>query len=359
MAERPSASGLRPLLALGAAELESLVVAAGGKSFHARSLRRWVLERGVDRWDRMTDIPVAVRERLAPGIALLESTVVARRRAPDGTEKLLLRLRDGETIEVVVMQGSSGGTACISSQVGCPMACSFCASGLAGLARNLETHEILEQVVRARQAAPVTRIVVMGIGEPTLNLERVVAALDVVTSKNGLGYSARRITISTVGIPERIRALAEADKPYTLAISLHAPSDALRHELIPTARNTTIAGLLAAASDSFARTGREVTFEYVLLRGVNDRPEQARELARLLRGARATVNLIPFNPVASLPYERPEEERVRAFREALRRAGVVATIRWSKGLEADAACGQLRIAEGARERAGYPARGSP
>ena len=333
----------RALLSLRPDELEALVVEAGGKRFHAASMRRWVLERGAAEMSQITDLPKLVLGRLSQKITLLESEVAARREAADGTTKILLKLRDGETIEVVRMKGTSTATACISTQVGCPMACAFCASGLNGLVRNLETHEILEQVVRARQIGPIGRIVVMGIGEPLLNLEALLGALDVVTAPDGIALSGRKITISTIGLPDRIRKLAQANKPYTLAISLHAPTDALRNELIPTAKKVTIDSLLASAREYFRATGREVTFEYVLLRDVNDRIEQARELARRLRGVRATVNLIPYNPVASLPFRRPTEDSVRAFREALRRAGLVATVRWSRGVEADAACGQLRI----------------
>jgi len=344
-------SGARALLSLSTAELERLVADAGGKPFHARSIRTWVLERSAGDLASMTDVPAAVRERLRARVAPLESEIAARRDASDGSTKLLLRLRDGATIETVRMPGAQGATVCVSTQVGCPVACRFCASGLAGVVRNLEAHEILEQIVRARQIGPVTRVVVMGIGEPMLNLDAVLAALETAIAPDGLGLSARRVTISTIGFPDRIRALAKTERPYTLAISLHAPDDALRRELVPTATKTTIDDLLAAARDYFDVSGREVTFEYVLLRGVNDRDEQARELARRLRGARGTVNLIPYNPIPGAPYGRPDETRARAFRDRLRAAGVVATIRWSKGLDADAACGQLRIHAAASESA--------
>jgi 23S rRNA (adenine2503-C2)-methyltransferase len=333
----------RAVLSLTGEELERAVVDAGGKPFHARSIRRWILERGAERFDAMTDLPKAVAASLDAALAARETVESSRREAPDGTVKLLLRLADGETIEVVRMPGSSGATACISTQVGCPMACVFCASGLDGLVRNLRAHEIVEQVLHARSLGALTRIVVMGIGEPTLNLDALLAALDTITAADGIGLSARRITVSTVGLPDRIRKLAAVEKPYTLAISLHAPNDALRHRLIPTSSKVTLAQLLHAAKQYFDKSGREVTFEYVLLGGVNDRLDHARELAQRLRGVRATVNLIPYNPVEGLPYQRPLETNVRAFREALRRAGIVATVRWSKGLEADAACGQLRI----------------
>ncbi|HKE00642.1 MAG TPA: 23S rRNA (adenine(2503)-C(2))-methyltransferase RlmN [Planctomycetota bacterium] len=346
----------RGILALEPAALARAVVEAGGRPFHAASIRRWILERSVADFARMTDLPRALVAALRDSLAPLESQVAARTDAPDGTTKLLLRLADGHTIETVRMPGAKGGSAtvCVSTQVGCAVACRFCASGLAGIVRNLAPHEIVEQLVHARALGPVGRIVVMGIGEPTLNLDAVLAALDVATDPAGLGLSARKVTISTVGVPAGIARLAEIEKPFNLAISLHAPDDALRRELIPTAK-VGIDDLVAAARAYFERSHREPTFEYVLLRGVNDRPEQARELARRLRGVRGGVNLIPYNPIPGSPYERPDDERVRAFRDALRRAGVVATVRWSKGLEAEAACGQLRIAE----RSGDPSPARP
>ncbi|MBL8695741.1 MAG: 23S rRNA (adenine(2503)-C(2))-methyltransferase RlmN [Planctomycetes bacterium] len=334
----------RGILALADEPLVARVVAAGGKPFHARSLSRWVLQRGIDRFERATDLPKPLIASLDTEFVPLESTLAEEKRAPDGTHKLLLKLRDGETVETVWMpQREGAATVCISTQVGCPMACRFCASGLAGVVRNLEAHEIVEQLVHARRVGPVGRIVVMGIGEPTLNLEATLAALSRATSPEGLGISARKITISTVGIPDRIRELAKCDRPYTLALSLHAPDDALRHDLIPTARKWTIADLMEATREYFNASGREVTYEYALLGGVNDRESHALALVRLLQGERGCVNLIPYNSVRDTEFRRPTEADVYAFRDTLRRHGVPATVRWSKGLAADAACGQLRI----------------
>ncbi|MBI3817488.1 MAG: 23S rRNA (adenine(2503)-C(2))-methyltransferase RlmN [Planctomycetes bacterium] len=347
-ADGARADGRKILLQCTPAEIEQLVAAAGGKKFQAKSVRRWVLERGVDDFNKMSDLSKDVAKKLSESCVAVENRVRESRKAPDGTVKLLLELRDGSTIETVWMHGGSdvsgGGTVCISTQVGCAMACKFCASGMNGVVRNLDTYEILEQLSRARQVAPFGRIVVMGIGEPALNLSNVLAALDEVTSPDGLNISARKITISTIGIPEKMKGFLKTEKPYSLAISLHAPNDALRRELIPTAGKVTIRELLMFANHYFKQTGREVTFEYVLLRKVNDRMAQERELAGVLRGARACVNLIPYNPIPGSPYGRPDEETCREFREVLRSCGVVATIRWSKGVEADAACGQLRIA---------------
>ncbi|MFN0207152.1 MAG: 23S rRNA (adenine(2503)-C(2))-methyltransferase RlmN [Planctomycetota bacterium] len=333
----------RSVLQLTTEELAAEVDKAGGKPFQAAAIRRWILDRAADDFTKMTDLAKPVAARLAKSIVPLANEVVSRRTSPDGTVKLLLKLEDANTVETVWMPGASAATVCVSTQVGCPMACQFCASGLAGVVRNLQFHEIVEQLVRARGIAPFGRIVVMGIGEPLLNLENVLSALEIATNADGMGISARKITISTVGFPAKIREIAKLNKPFTLAVSLHAPNDALRRQLIPTATKVTIADLLGASNDYFKQTGREVTFEYVLLHHVNDRAEHARELARVLRGARGSVNLIPYNPIPGSPFMRPPEESVRAFRETLRRAGVVATVRWSKGIEADAACGQLRI----------------
>lgn len=345
----------RPILSLHPRELTLLVEQAGGKAFLAGSIRKWILERGVDDFTKMSDLPKAVASRLSELAVPLESQILQKRTAPDTTVKLLLQLSDGQTIETVWMPGDSGGTVCISTQVGCAMACRFCASGLNGVVRNLQKHEILEQLVRARQVAPFGRVVVMGIGEPALNMDNVFAALEVATSPDGLGISARKITISTIGLPDKIVAFAKENKPYNLAISLHAPTDAQRHQLIPTSKKVSIRDLIGAAHYYFEKTGREVTFEYVLLRNVNDLPAHARELARVLHGVRGTVNLIPYNPIPGSPYDRPTEDSARAFREILRKLGLVATIRWSKGVEADAACGQLRISAAESGKAPSPA----
>jgi 23S rRNA (adenine2503-C2)-methyltransferase len=230
---------------------------------------------------------------------------------------------------------------CVSTQVGCPVACPFCASGKLGLARNLAAHEIVEQLVRARALGPLARAVVMGIGEPLLNVANLFAALDVVHDEMGLG--ARKVTVSTVGFPERLRRLAPEKPRFQLAISLHSPDDEQRWELVPAMRGVPVEDVLQAGDFWFAETGREVTYEYVLLAGVNDTQDHARRLARRLAGRRCTVNLIPFNPVDDSPYGRPDEARIESFRRILAAAGVVATVRRSRGVEADAACGQLRV----------------
>src|SRR5262249_53494227 len=238
-------------------------------------------------------------------------------------------------------------TVCISTQVGCAMGCVFCASGLKGVERNLTADEILEQVLHLRNLLPpdetITHIVVMGMGESLANLANLIKALDRICSpEEGLGISQRRVTISTVGLPEKIRQLAALDRQYHLAVSLHAPTEELRNELVPVNEKVGLAAVLEAADDYFRATGRQVTYEYVLLRDINDRPRDALALARLLRGRKSHVNLIPYNPVASLPYRRPAPEAIRRFVATLRDRGVSVTVRKTKGRVIDAACGQLR-----------------
>ncbi|MBI1900054.1 MAG: 23S rRNA (adenine(2503)-C(2))-methyltransferase RlmN, partial [Planctomycetia bacterium] len=237
-------------------------------------------------------------------------------------------------------------TICISTQVGCAMGCVFCASGLEGVARNLSTGEIVEQMLLLqRLLSPEERlshIVVMGMGEPLANLDRLLPALAEATSPAGLGISARRVTISTVGLPEGIRRLAAADVPYHLAVSLHAPDDELRNELVKVNAKIGIEAILAAADDYFEKTGRRLTFEYVLLLGINDQPQHARKLAALLEGRTALVNVIPYNPVEGLPFQTPSADAVARFAAILENAGIQVKVRRRKGDEINAACGQLR-----------------
>lgn len=336
------------LLALDPAETEARVVALGGRAFHARTLRQAVFERGVTDYADLTSLSKALRARLADELPILTGTELTRSVAPDGTTKLLIeqpgderRKRAAiETVHIPSLRSGRGATLCVSTQVGCPVSCPFCASGKSGLDRNLTRAEILEEFVRGQALGPLGRVVVMGIGEPLLNLTEVRAALDVVNAEMGIG--ARKITVSTVGFPERLAALARDEPRFQLAISLHSPFDAERAELVPAMKDVPVRDVLAAGDDWFRVTGREVTYEYVLLGGLNDTPDHVDTLAGLLRGRRATVNLIPYNPVPGDRFARPSSERVEAFVEGLTTRGVVATVRWSRGLAADAACGQLR-----------------
>lgn len=321
----------------------------GARAFHASSLRRWLFERGVIDPLAMTDLPTLLRESLAAGAPRLFATrEVERHGAPDGTTKLLLELDDGKRVETVHIPGRDGPTLCVSTQVGCAVGCPFCASGMLGLERNLATHEIVEQFLRGQALGRLSRAVVMGIGEPSMNLENTLAALDTIHAPTGLNLGARRITISTVGFPRKIRRLARHPVPYQVAISIHAVDQALRDRLVPIMHGTSLETIHAACRDYFDTTGRELTIEYVLLRDVNDSATHAQALARWMQGLRATANLIPYNPVSDLSFQRPEAGTPEAFAAELARRGIKATIRWSKGLDEAAACGQLRI----RSRAG-------
>lgn len=308
---------------------------------------RWIMQRRAAAFAEMTDLPLGLRSQLESELRIFTSTIKVRRTADDGTEKLLVELGDAQCVECVLLcDDRRHRTVCISTQVGCAMHCAFCASGLDGLVRNLTSGEIIEQLLHLQRLLPaderISRVVVMGMGEPTANLDNLLAALEMVSDKNGLGIGARRITISTVGLPSGIRRLAELNCQYHLAVSLHAADDELRNRLVPANRKTGIAAVLAAADDYFAATGRRVTYEYVLLGGVNDRAQDARRLATLLHKRNALVNLIPFNPVAGLVFHSPTKAAVDEFAQILISAGIATAVRYRKGESIDAACGQLR-----------------
>ncbi len=319
----------------------------GVPGYRADQIRRWIFGKRVRSFTEMHDIPASLRTQLSEAFSLFPAKIVQHLTARDQTEKLLLELHDGEFIECVLMREPDRRTICISTQVGCAMGCVFCASGLRGLKRNLTTGEILEQVLLLdRLLGPderITNLVVMGIGEPLANLRALLPALESVSDKGGLGLGARRITISTVGLPEKIRELAKTGKTYNLAVSLHAPNDPLRTQLVPINDKIGIDEVLEAADDFFAETGRRVTYEYVLLSGMNDSPQEARELARRLQSRIAHVNLIPMNGVTDLPFVEPTAPRTNEFVAILESFGIPATVRKRKGADIDAACGQLRL----------------
>lgn len=334
------------------AELTERVVEFGGKPFHAKVVRQDLLARGVLEYEQMTSLPASLRERMAEEIPLLAGREIDRRTTQDGTIKLLLEFPGEQktaTVETVHIppprsRPNKGATLCVSSQVGCPVGCPFCASGLNGLVRNLEAHEIVEQYLRGRALGPLSRSVVMGIGEPLLNYDNLSRALDCVHDELGLG--ARKLTVSTVGFPDRVRKVARSSPRFQLAISLHTPFDEQRDELVPAMAGTDIEDILAAGDDWFEQTHRELTYEYVLLGDTNDTERHSSALAERLQGRRCTVNLIPFNPSRDLAYKRPKADVVEKFRDELEEGGVVATVRWSRGLDGDAACGQLRLRPG-------------
>jgi 23S rRNA (adenine2503-C2)-methyltransferase len=352
-------------------ELTALLEAAGMARYRAGQVLKWVYQHGVVDPHAMTDLSVADRRTLDERLTFVQGQVVRSQLATDGTQKLLLQwpspadeIAQGRSLAVVggpspwqtecVMIPSEKErprrTACISSQVGCPVGCRFCASGLGGLEGNLTAGQIVEQVWQLSQlrgVGRITNVVFMGMGEPLANFEQVTGAISTLMADWALGIAGRRITVSTVGLPAQMRRLAELDLPITLAISLHAPNDELRRQLIPWAEHVTVEQLMAAGRYYFERTGREVTLEYILLRGVNDGPAHARELAAVAGGLRSNVNLIRYNEVGGLPFGRPADEDVRQFQAILRRAGVNTHIRASRGRDIAAACGQLRHEQGA------------
>ncbi len=318
----------------------------GEPAYRAAQIRRWLFERRARSFDDMTDLPKELRNKLAADFVISAMTISQHSKAADGTEKLLLQTDDGERIECVLLRDGHRRTICISSQVGCAMGCVFCASGLDGVIRNLRPGEMVEQMLQLARLLPpeerLSHIVVMGMGEPLANLNPLLAALAEATSPSGLGISHRRITISTVGLPPAMRSLAELDARYQLAVSLHAPNDELRNQLVPVNKNIGLAAIVDAADQYFAVSGRRLTFEYVLLGDLNDRPEHARQLAQLLGGRLALLNVIPYNPVASLPYKTPSRKAQERFLEILVQAGINVQVRERKGDEINAACGQLR-----------------
>lgn len=396
----------RPFLEYSKEELAALLKSWGLPGYRVGQIRRWVFARKTDRFSEMSDLSKELRTKLAEAFvaprqdgetaatlpillengvektlapsetaeiarteqtgqiaangangangetpvgfdSVFEGKLIAKSISDDGSEKLLIEWRDGARVECVLLRDDRGHrSACVSVQVGCAMNCAFCASGLGGFSRNLTKSEILEELLRLNALLPkeerLTHVVVMGTGEPTLNLDALLPALAEATAADGLDLGNRKVTISTVGIPAGIRRLAALNVPYKLAVSLHAPNDRIRDEIMPQNRIHPIAEVLSAADVFFKTTGRRVTFEYILLDGINAGVEHALELARLLRNKTAIVNVIPYNPAPELPFKTPSVQTTRRFVDALEDAGIQVKIRFRKGDKINAACGQLR-----------------
>lgn len=330
-----------PLLGASLVELTEWVKQQQQPAYRGQQLHQWIYQKGVRSLEEISVLPKQWRSTVAD-IPVGRSTLHYRAAAPDGTVKFLLRLADGQIIETVGIPTEKRLTVCVSSQVGCPMACDFCATGKGGFLRNLERHEIVDQVLTVQEdfQQRVSNIVFMGMGEPLLNVDNVLGALRSLNEDVGIGK--RAMTISTVGIPGRIRRLAAHQLQATLAVSLHASNQTVREQLIPSARQYPLQDLLAECREYVQLTGRRVTFEYILLGGLNDCPEHAVELAEHLRGFQSHVNLIPYNPISEVDYQRPSPQRIQAFLNHLKQHRIAASVRRSRGLEADAACGQLR-----------------
>jgi 23S rRNA (adenine2503-C2)-methyltransferase len=337
---------MNPLLDTSDEALTDWLQKRGHPVFRTRQIRRWLFQSRAEAFDEMTNLPKGLRESLQSDYQFWTGETLAHHQAADGTEKLVLQFPDRGQIECVLLRDNARRTICVSSQVGCAMGCVFCASGLDGVDRDLSTGEMLEQMLRLARLLPgderLSHIVVMGMGEPMANLDHLLPALEQASHKDGLGVSPRRITISTVGLPQAMDRLTAAQPRYQLAVSLHAPNDMLRDQLVPVNRNIGLDAILASADRYFEASGRRLTFEYVLLAGINDAAEHAHQLTNLLRGRSALLNVIPYNPVAGLPYRLPSVKSQIAFRQILEAGGVNVQFRQRKGDDINAACGQLR-----------------
>ncbi len=342
------------LVGLTRAELAAVVAEFGEPAFRVKQLWHWIYNHGATDFDAMTTIAKGLRARIAERYSLDRPHQVHALKSVDGTRKWLLRFRDGREAESVYIPEEDRGAVCISSQVGCALTCKFCHTGTQRLVRNLATAEIVGQLMVARDTLgewpspqedrAITNIVMMGMGEPLLNYEAVAAALRVVMDPEGIAISRRKITLSTAGVVPMIRRCGE-ELGVNLAISLHAVTDELRDEIVPVNRKYKIAELLAACRDyPGVNNARRITFEYVMLKGVNDSPAEARELVRLLHGIPAKVNLIPFNPWPGAPYDTSTPAAIQAFANIVHAGGLVGTVRTPRGRDIFAACGQLKSA---------------
>jgi 23S rRNA (adenine2503-C2)-methyltransferase len=332
--------------------LEAALAERGHQSFRARQLFAWIYRRGITDLEAMTDLPRELRATLSSEFTLTTPQVVSREQSSDGTEKFLLRLVDGRQIESVFIPDTPSMTFCISTQVGCAMACAFCLTGKMGLVRNLTAGEIVGQVRVLAHAVDLRdkafNIVLMGMGEPLHNYDATMKALRMLADEHGFALPPRRVTLSTVGLLPALERLAREPFMPNLAISLHAPTDRLRGELVPLNKKYGIADVINACKRFPLRKRSRITFEYVLLAGVNDSPEDARQLARLLAGVKSKVNIIPLNAAPGIPFERPSDATIDRFAKIIAERGVSVSVRKSRGRDIRAACGQL-IVEGQKK----------
>jgi 23S rRNA (adenine2503-C2)-methyltransferase len=329
------------LLGKSVDELTEWVQEQGQPAYRGKQLHQWLFEKGARSLNEISVFPKSWREIVAD-YPIGRSTIVHRSIAPDKTRKYLLKLADGKVVETVGIPSDKRLTVCVSSQVGCAMACDFCATGKDGFTRNLKSYEIVDQVLTVQEdfKERVSHVVYMGMGEPLLNLHEVVASVKSLNQDVGIGQ--RNLTISTVGLPDKIQQLADYELQVTFAVSLHASNQTLRETLIPSAKHYPFGRLLNDCREYVKLTRRRISFEYVLLAQVNDLPEHAAELAQKIRGFQSHVNLIPYNPIQEADYQRPSEQRIKAFKNVLQNENITVSVRYSRGLEADAACGQLR-----------------
>lgn len=330
-------------------ELTEWLEAHEEKKFHARQLFDWVYKKTVLDWDAMTNLSKSLREKLKKGLRLPNLQLVSMLPSTDlETYKFLWKLGDGNLVESVLICSGDRRTVCVSSQVGCPAKCAFCASGKQGFLRNLRPGEIVEQILQInhwlqQKEEKVSHIVFMGMGEPLKNYEAVVKSIHLISAEEALNISQRRITVSTVGIVEGIKRLSTEDLKVNLVLSLHAPNQHIRLKIIPYARKYPLEDILLAMDEYSKRTKRDITYEYTLIAGINDHPDHAHELAHLLKGKQCTVNLIPYNPIPNIKLQRPDKKAIKEFRSVLYGCKIVNTCRYTKGDDIAAACGQLAM----------------
>lgn len=329
-------------------ELREVLIPLGVEKYRARQIMEWIYARGAGDFSAMTNLSKTLRDKLSDYLYIAQIKEVTKQISQkDGTVKFLFLLEDGQTVETVLLRHDYGNSVCVSTQVGCAMGCTFCASGLEGLVRNLTAGEIIDQVLAVQKylkqdVQRVSSVVIMGSGEPLMNYDNVVRFMELLHWPHGLNIGYRNITISTAGIVPGIERLSAENLPITLSISLHAPNDQLRSMLMPINQTFPLAVLMAACDRYTASTKRRITYEYSLIAGVNDGEEHARQLANLLAGRHCHVNLIPINAVVERGYAPPAAERVEKFQNILKRRGIATTVRKEMGGDIDAACGQLR-----------------
>jgi len=347
------------LIGMDAAALEGFFAGLGEKPFRARQLRQWIHQRGESDFARMSDLAKGLREKLTASARIEPPVIVGETTAQDGTRKWLLKVDDANAVEAVFIPETNRGTLCVSSQAGCVLDCAFCSTGKQGFNRNLSTAEIIGQLWLANRLLegerPVSNVVMMGMGEPLLNLDNVIPALRLMLDDNAYGLSRRRVTVSTSGVIPGMDRLRD-ECPVALAVSLHAPNDALRDRIVPVNRKYPLRELIKACNRYLEKAPRDfITFEYVMLEGVNDSEQHARELLRIAERVRCKFNLIPFNPFPGTELARSSAERIRRFAELLQRAGLTVTTRKTRGDDIAAACGQLAgdVADRTRRSALY------
>lgn len=330
-------------------KLEKLMIDEGQKKYRATQLFKWIYEKEAKSFDEMTDISLSFRNILKEKYEIRKPSIFKKQVSSDGTVKLLIELEDGNKVETVLMRYNYGNVACVSSEVGCNMGCAFCASGMLKKKRELKVGELLGQVLILNDILSsegnnekISHVVVMGTGEPFDNYDNVMDFIRILNHPYGLAIGARHITVSTCGLVDKIREYAHEGIQINLAISLHAPNDEIRDKLMSINKTYKLKELMEAVKYYESIADRRVTFEYIMLREINDTPECAKELAKLVKGTKAYINLIPYNPIKELKYRRSERERVKSFMDILMTRGINVTVRKEFGSDIDAACGQLR-----------------